>query len=64
MQYPTLLRMPPWLGFPEERVLPHPPQAYRVQQEQTDWFRVLGPSGEEVYTGIGPVEVVASPAPF
>lgn len=63
--HPTLLRMPPWLGYPEERELPQPPEAYTVQQLAADWWAVVeSTTGEWIYTGLGPVEVVRSPAPF
>lgn len=63
--HPTLLRMPPWLGYPEEMALPLPPEAYTIREIQPDWWAVIeAPSGEWIYTGLGPVEVVQSPAPF
>lgn len=64
-QHLTLLRMPSWLGYTEERVLPQPPEAYQVVQLKPDWWCVqIQASGEAVYTGIGPVEVIQSSAPF
>lgn len=63
--HPTLLRMPPWLGIVEERILPLPADAYRVDQVGRDWFAVVEvPTGARVYSGLGPVEVVVSRAPF
>lgn len=64
MTHPTLLRMPPWLGFPEERVLPLPPEDYTVEKEGQDWWCVRNTAGVLVYSGVGPVEVVRSPSPF
>ncbi|WP_272970526.1 hypothetical protein [Comamonas terrigena] len=56
--------MPPWLGFPEERVLPQPPESYTVKKEEKDWWCVRDAAGVLVYSGVGPVEVVRSPSPF
>lgn len=64
MKPPTLLRMPPWLGFPGERVLPQPPEAYSVEKEGKDWWCVRYTAGVLVYRGVGLVEVVRSPSPF
>lgn len=54
----TLLRMPQWLGVPEEMSLPAPPRAYRVVQLRPDWFEVHGPDGQVVYSGLGPVQIL------
>lgn len=64
--HPTLLRTPTWYGgMPDELVLPLEPTAYHVEQtEQDTWTVTLKHNGEVVYHGIGPVEVVESPAPF
>lgn len=63
--HPTLLRMPPWLGYPEERWLPLPPEAYTVREVQPDWWIVTeAGSSKPLYSGLGPVEVAQSPAPF
>lgn len=64
--YPTLLRVPTWYGgFPDEHILPLEPTAYKVEQTSADhWTVTLKHNGEVVYHGIGPVEVVESPAPF
>ncbi|MFN7155097.1 MAG: hypothetical protein ACK4OE_15540 [Acidovorax sp.] len=64
--YPTLLRVPTWYGgLPDGHVLPLEPTAYQVEQTGPDrWTVTLKHSGEVVYQGIGPVEVVESPAPF
>nr|WP_315540224.1 hypothetical protein [uncultured Comamonas sp.] len=64
MTHPTLLRMPPWLGFPEERVLPLPPEAYTIEKADKDWWCVRDAAGTLIYSGVGPVEVVRSPSPF
>ncbi|MBD9406251.1 hypothetical protein IB236_12960 [Acidovorax sp. ACV02] len=64
-EHPTLLRMPPWLGFPEERKLPLAPDAYALKEVRPDWWEVRAAcSGELIYSGLGPVEIVRSPAPF
>jgi len=63
--HPTLLRMPRWLGWIEERILPLPADAYRIDQIGRDWFAVVElPTARCVYSGIGPVEVIVSRAPF
>jgi len=64
--YPTLLRTPTWYGgMPDELVLPLEAAAYLVEQVEPDrWTVTLKHTGEVLYRGIGPVEVVESPAPF
>lgn len=63
--HPTLLLMPRWLGWTEERILPLSADAYRIDQIGRDWFAVVElPTARCVYSGIGPVEVVVSRAPF
>ena len=64
--YPTLLRYPTWYGgMPDEMVLPLEPTAYRVDQIDGDrWTVTVKHTGEVLYRGIGPVEVVESQAPF
>lgn len=64
--YPTLLRYPTWYGgMPDEMVLPLEPTAYRVDQVEGDrWTVTVKRTGEVLYRGIGPVEVMESPAPF
>lgn len=64
--HPTLLRMPTWYGgMPDEIVLPLDVAAYRVDQVEPDrWTVSVQDTGEVIYRGIGPVEVVESPAPF
>jgi hypothetical protein len=63
--YPTLLRMPSWLGLGihEERELPLEPGDYKVTPGER-WTVTSLKNGETVYSGIGPVEVFRSPAPF
>jgi hypothetical protein len=62
---PTLLRMPSWLGLGvhEERELPLPPGDYKVTPGDV-WTVTLLKTGETVYRGVGPVEVLRSLAPF
>ncbi len=63
--HPTLLRMPQWLGRIEERVLDYPIDAYRIDQISRDWFSVIEvPTATRIYCGLGPVELLISPAPF
>jgi hypothetical protein len=65
--YPTLLCTPPWSiegVFPKETVLPLEPDAYAVTQQGETWRVAVKHSGEVLYEGPGPVEVVGSPAPF
>ena len=58
-----LLCMPQWFGWQEIRTLPLPVDAYVIREEAPDWFEVsLRYGGEMIYSGIGPVEVVQSPA--
>ncbi|MDH4417693.1 MAG: hypothetical protein QE485_10745 [Acidovorax sp.] len=63
--HPTLLRLPAWFGFPEERALPLAPDAYALKEVSPDWWEVrTTASGELIYSGLGPVQVERSPAPF
>lgn len=65
--YPTLLCTPPWKIeglLPKEKLLPLEPEAYAVMQDGKTWRVTIKHSGEVIYEGQGPVEVVGSPAPF
>ena len=63
---PTLLRMPSWLGreVVEEVQLRFTPGDYNVTPGDDRWTVVCLKTGEQVYRGIGPVEVVRSSVPF
>lgn len=66
MDRPTLLRRPnddPLIARVEE-VLPGSPADYTVIQVGDAWSVVHIPTGEEIYAGLGPVEVFRSTAPF
>lgn len=65
--YPTLMCTPPGRAggvFPTETVLPLEAQAYAVTQEGEIWRVMVKHSGEVLYAGPGPAELVESPAPF
>ena len=64
--YPTLLRMPSWLGrdVVEEIQLPLMPGEYKVTPGEERWTVTCLKTSEVIYRGMGPVEVVRSPAPF
>jgi hypothetical protein len=61
----TILTMPSWLGLSiqEEHELPLEPGDYKVTPGER-WTVISLKTGETVYSGIGPVEVVYSSAPF
>lgn len=66
MDHPTLLRRPnadPIISRVED-FLSGSPADYRVLQEGDLWTVTRVLDGEVVYRGLGPVEVVRSPAPF
>lgn len=69
MEHPTLLRRPE-LDFQgnvlliAEDHLPYPPQAYHVEHLDKLWVVRVIATGEVIYRGPGPVEVLRSPAPF
>lgn len=65
-RHPTLLRMPSWLGptVIEEIQLDLPPDNYEVTTKGNRVRIVERTTGQLVYAGIGPVEIVASDAPF
>ena len=50
----------------DEHILPLPADAYEcAMSAERGWWQVIArETGERVYHGIGPVEVVVSPAPF
>ncbi|TDF28795.1 hypothetical protein EZI45_13055 [Delftia tsuruhatensis] len=58
LSYPTILRMHPWFGLPEEELLPGRPEAYRIVEAQPGWYEVRGPGGALVYSGLGPVQIL------
>ncbi|GDY36330.1 MULTISPECIES: hypothetical protein [unclassified Acidovorax] len=65
--YPTLMCTPPGRAggaFPTETVLPLEAEAYAVTQEGEIWRVMVKHSGEVLYSGQGPVDLVESPAPF
>jgi len=66
MDHPTLLRRPnpdPIISRVEE-LLPGKPEDYYVLRVGDAWSVTHIVTGKEVYAGLGPVEVVRSPAPF
>ncbi|XJC76796.1 hypothetical protein ACHFCA_10720 [Delftia tsuruhatensis] len=52
--------MPEWFGVPEIEPLPAPPEAYRIVEAHPGWFEVRGPGGALVYSGLGPVQILAN----
>lgn len=62
--YPTLLRTPGRSDMPRERVLPGEPHDYVVEPASEGWVLVNAVPEGVVYYGLGPAEVVRSPAPF
>lgn len=58
---PALLRMPSWLGpdVHEEHELTFEPGDYKITPGER-WTVVALKTGETVYSGIGPVEIVPS----
>lgn len=64
-RHPTLLRIPSWLGptMTEEIRLDLPPDGYELST-RGDRVRVVErATGQLVYAGIGPVEIVTSHTP-
>ncbi|VTU41673.1 hypothetical protein [Variovorax sp. RA8] len=59
---PALLRMPSWLGpdAHESMELAFEPGDYKITPGDR-WTVVLLKTGETVYSGIGPVEILRSP---
>lgn len=66
MEHPTLLRRPgdDPIFRRVEVLLPGKPEEYKIVQVGDAWSVVHIPSQREIYAGLGPVEVVRSPAPF
>lgn len=63
--HPTLLHLPAWFGVPEQVLLPLPVDGYVIKERQPEWFEVRERATDRlVYSGLGPVSVAASPAPF
>lgn len=65
--YPTLMCTPPAKAggvLPTETLLTLEPDAYAVTQEDGIWKVTVKHSGEVLYVGPGPVELMESPAPF
>jgi hypothetical protein len=60
----TLLRMPSWLGrnVAEEIQLPLMPGDYKVIPGDDRWTVTCLKTGEAIYRGIGPVEVLRTGA--
>lgn len=64
--HPTLLTMPSWdwVG-PSVAILPLPADAYELREVHADWFEVRErASAKLIWSGIGPVSISVSPAPF
>lgn len=58
MTHPTVLRLPEWFGEPEQILLPLPTAEYQLHQVHPDWWHVVErPTGETVYTGVGPIRL-------
>lgn len=67
LNYPTLLCTPPWKiegVLPTETPLSLEPEAYATDHDGETWRVTVRHSGEVIYEGAGPVELVGSPAPF
>lgn len=66
--HPTLLRVPAWYSdrIQDEILLPLSPEEYDIAPGEgiNGRWVVTSSSGAVVYNGIGPVEVLRSPAPF
>lgn len=62
--HPTLLLIPTWYGGPpDEIVLPLPATSYAVRHQGDRSLVLQLATGELIYRGIGPAEVVVSGAP-
>lgn len=62
--YPTLVTMPHWFGKPEVRVLPGLPEHYFINEVEPGWFVVTDLDDDRIYSGLWPVSIEKSPAPF
>ncbi len=64
--HPTLLRRPNPGGIPSivEEVLEGAPWDYMILHVGDAWTVKQATTGKVVYAGLGPVEVLRSPAPF
>lgn len=62
---PTILRVPSWLGRDvfEESQLPFMPGDYKMTPGDPRWTVTCLTTKKVVYNGIGPVEILHSPAP-
>lgn len=59
----AILLYPTWYGGPPDEIaLPMAPQHYAVQQAGDRTIVAVIATGEVIYEGIGPAEVVAPPA--
>jgi hypothetical protein len=58
--------MPSWLGrdVAEEIQLPLRPADYKAIPGDDRWTVTCLKTGETIYRGVGPVEVLRAPAPF
>ncbi len=62
--YPTLLTIPRWFGTPEVQILPGLPEHYFINEVEPGWFVVRDLDNDLIYSGLGPVSVERSRAPF
>jgi len=59
----AILLIPTWYGGPPDEVhLPMEPQHYAVQHAGDRTIVVVIATGQVIYQGIGPAEVIAPPA--
>jgi hypothetical protein len=63
---PTLIRHPndDPIFRRVETVIPGSVEDYEVTEQGGQWMVIAIPTGEKIYDGPGPVEIVRSPAPF
>lgn len=62
--YPTLLTMPRWFGISAVKILPGLPEHYFINEVEPGWFVVTDLDDDRIYSGLGPVSVERSNAPF